>query len=62
MNQVDEDLDDIDVVAAENDPADSDDDSILKKKYDELTRQIFPQKIELPISAIAQFSAQRRVG
>lgn len=42
---------------AENDPLESDDDTILKRKYDELTRQIFPQKIELPISALSTMVA-----
>jgi hypothetical protein len=37
---------------AENDSEDVDDDELLKRKYDELTRQIFPQKIELPISTL----------
>jgi hypothetical protein len=44
---------------AENDPLEGDDDSILKQKYDELTRQIFPQKIELPISALATMVASQ---
>jgi hypothetical protein len=45
--------DELEVEEAENDPADADDDELLEKKYDALTRQIFPQKIELPISTIA---------
>lgn len=41
---------------AENDPADPDDEH-LKKKYEEQTRQIFPQKIELPISTLVNMVA-----
>lgn len=38
---------------AQDDPEeDAEEDELLKRKYDELTRQIFPQKIELPISAL----------
>jgi hypothetical protein len=45
------------VEEAENDPSDADDDELLEKKYDALTRQIFPQKIELPIAALATMVA-----
>lgn len=44
---------------AEDDPLEAGDDAILKRKYDELTRQIFPQKIELPISALATMVASQ---
>lgn len=37
---------------AEDDPRDSADDKQLAEKYEKLQRQIFPQKIELPISTL----------
>ncbi len=37
---------------AADDPNDSDDDARLAAKYESLTRQIFPQKVELPVSTL----------
>lgn len=44
---------DDEIEEADDDPTDElEDIELLEKKYDKLTRQIFPQKIELPISAL----------
>ena len=61
MATTDDDLpnNDADVTEAKNDPGDTDPDERLREKYAEQTRQIFPQKIELPISTLLAMVADQ---